>query len=390
MNYNPYAAPQAGMSAAPVGAPGAGAPQPWEVGEVFQKAIDIFKVHWVPLVLAIFIPAVIEAIPSGISNGVQAAMRGSDSDGAAAAGALIGMVFSVIAYAVAIFFQVGQIRMFLTAARGGTPQIAQLFSGGNRVLPLFATAFLVGLAVFVGFLALIIGAFIAALGLMFSTYYCVDAELGPVESLKASWKATDGQKGKLFLLMLAFIGLMIAGLLACCVGIIPAQALGYLVLGIVFLRISGRGSADASAASGMVPPPGYGPPGGGYGAPPPGGGYGGPPPGGGYGGPPPGGGYGPQGGGGGYGPQGGGGGYGPQGGGGGYGPQGGGGGYGPQGGGGGYGPQGGGGGYGPQGGGGGYGPQGGGGGYGPQGGGGGYGPQGGGGGYGPQGGGGGY
>jgi hypothetical protein len=191
------------------------------------------------------------------------------------------------------------------------------------------------LAIAIGFLLLIIPGIIVALGLSYATYFVADAGLGPIEALKASWAATNGSKGKLFLFGIVAFFIALAGVIACCIGIIPAVTLTMLAQAMIYVRLSGRGTTSGgfdpyAGGGGFAPQGGYGaPPQGGYGGPPAGGGYGGPPAGGGYGGPPAGGGYGgpPQGGGGYGGPPQGGGGYGPPGGGGGGygGPQGGGG-----------------------------------------------------------------
>ena len=54
MNYNPYAAPQASPPQSP-GAPRAGAPQPWEVGEVLSQAWNTFKANWAVLVFSFLV-----------------------------------------------------------------------------------------------------------------------------------------------------------------------------------------------------------------------------------------------------------------------------------------------------------------------------------------------
>ncbi|MEO7110708.1 MAG: hypothetical protein ABI183_09740 [Polyangiaceae bacterium] len=364
MNYNPYAAPQAGpppMMGAPPGGPPQGGAQPWDVGEILSSAFDGFKRTWGVLIGTIVIYAVIAMIPGLILGGLQGAGV-IDQDSAQIANGIVQLIGLIIG----AFFQTGLIRVFVTAARGGQPNIGDLFSGGGKMFHILATQILMGLAILLGFILLIVPGIILALGLAYSNYFVADANLGPIDAMKASWAATNGSKGKLFLFGFVAIFIMIGGIIACCIGVLPAAALLALAQAMIYVRISGRGTTsggfDPNAGGGGFAPQGGPGMGGGYGGPPAGGGYGGPPQGGGYGGPPQGGGgYGPPGGGGGGGyggpPQGGGGGgYGgpPQGGGGmppGGGAPGGGGGYGgPPG----YGPPGGGGGA-PPGGGGGYG-----------------------------------
>jgi hypothetical protein len=179
---------------------------------------------------------------------------------------------------------------------------------------------MVGIVVVIGFVLLIVPGVIAMLGLYLTQFYVVEANMGPIEAMKASWESTKGQKGDIFVLILLSFFVILGGILAFCVGIFVAIPVIWVAMAIAYLRISGRG-APAMAGGGFGPPPGappgygggFGAPPGGFGGPPQGGGFGGPPQGGGFGGPPQGGGFGgpPQGGG--YPPQGGG--YPPQGGG---------------------------------------------------------------------------
>jgi uncharacterized membrane protein len=338
-NYNPYAAPQAvpPMPAGPA-YPGASGPQPWELGEVLGHAWNMFKPSWATLVFSMLLGSFITAIP-GQLPGILVQTGAMDAGDIAYT--IIALVCMIVNLLLNAFFQVGFIKIWLSAARGQAPQFADLFAGGSRFFPLLGTMILSGLAIFFGFLLLIVPGVILGLGLSLASYYCVDQRMGPIDAMKASWAATTGQKGKIFLFGLVSVLLIICGYIACICGAFVAIPVVMVGMATIYLRLSGMMGGPTmyggGGPAGYPPPAGYGappaggfgaPPGGGYG-PPGGGGYGGPPGGGGYGGPPGGGGYGgPPGGGppggGGYGGPPGGGGYGgpPPGGGGGYGPQG--------------------------------------------------------------------
>jgi hypothetical protein len=349
MNYNPYAAPQAPGPQQPM--PGqAGMPQPWELNEVLTQAWNAVKANWAVLIFAFLIATVAAAGPGQVPRGLTASGALEQNSigffGLSGGSTLFGIV-------VGAFFRVGLVRINLAAARGQTPNFADLFSGGALFLRMVGLQLLLTVAYMVGCAAFVVGMVFVALAFCLADYYAVDADLGVIDAMKASYEATKGQWGSLFVFFLVIFGISLVGMLACCVGVLVAGAVGSVGMAIIYTRLSGRGGAAPPPQQFMAPPQGGYPPGGGY--PPQGGGGGGyPPPGGGGYGPPPGGGGGyggPQGGGGYGGPQGGGGYGGPQGGGGYGGPQGGGGYGGPQGGGGYGGPQGGGGQGGPQGGG---------------------------------------
>jgi hypothetical protein len=347
VNYNPYAPPQVAVQQSAPMLAGTGQPQPWEIGEVLSAAFEAFKANWVVLVLApivfglfvlpVFVPIIV-LVATGtieINSGEYFATYGATV---------------TVAIFVESFFLVGLYRIGLAAARGEKVEFGTLFSGASRFLPLFATFFLTMIVVYLGFALLIVPGVILGLGLFLSTLYVIDQNMGPIDAMKASWAATQGQKGHIFLFGLVALAMYFGGYIACGIGLLAVIPILLVAHSILYLRISGRGGPPAYAMQGGYgganPSAGYGPPpggfasgAGGYGAPPggyggPQGGSGGPQGGGGYGGPQGGGGYGgPQGGGGYGGPQGGGGYGGPQGGGGYGGPQGGGGYGGPQGGG---------------------------------------------------------
>ncbi len=307
--YNPYAAPQAAPLVPTGPMPGGGSgPQPWEIGEVLGHAWNVFKPNWATLVFSQLLAGILGSIPNYIPTLLVAVHQLEENT------TEYWIVYGVCLVAglllVNTFFQVGLTRICLAAARQQSPQFGDLFNGLGRYLPLLAASTLTFLVAFVGYLFFVVPGVILLLGLSLTSYYVVDQNMGPIEAMKASWAATTGHKGNLFLFGLLGGLMFIGGCAACYFGIFVAMAVMMVASSTIYLRLSGMWGAGTSVAYG---PPGYGPPAGGGGYEPPGGGGFGPPPGGGGFGPPPGGGgYGPPpGGGGGFGPPPGGGGYGP-------------------------------------------------------------------------------
>lgn len=274
--------------------PQRGAPQPWDVGDVVRAGWEIYKTHWAPLTFGIFLTTMIGSIPGQVpSIFVQsgAVQQGSTEYW------LIYAPFALVGQIIAEYFGTCMTRASLRAARENNVTFGDFFSAGGSFFSFLGMSIVRGLACVLGLLLFIIPGVILSLGFMNAGFYVVDQKMGPVESLKASWESTDGQKGSLFVYTLAELGITILGMLACCFGIFVAIPVCLLARAIIYMRMSGMGPA----AGGPPPPMGgmVGVPGGGYGSPgfggPPGYGGGppgyGPPPGGGYGGPP---GYGPR------------------------------------------------------------------------------------------------
>jgi hypothetical protein len=197
------------------------------------------------------------------------------------------------------FFEVGLLRIYVSAARGETPSFGLVFSGGSRYLAMLGLKFLLQLPTFlVGVLgvgaialrqpALIVGSSLLnwvvaitilvfyGLGVVFAWFFVVDGESGPIQAIKEAWSACAGQRGTVFLF--AFVTALIAGagLIACCVGTVITVPFAYVAFAVLYTRLTGRGPGAAPPPPplypmgyGGPPPPGFGPP--------PGGGYGGPP-----------------------------------------------------------------------------------------------------------------
>jgi hypothetical protein len=285
MHYPPP--PPPGYQPPSFGAAPQGAPQSWEVSEVISTAFEAFKLSWGPLVAGVFISGFVQQVPwiliqvglgmMGISRDPEIGMHASASPVLVVLGVGISLFGLLVALGVSGFLTVGLNRMYCAAARNEPVSVGVLFGGLDRLLPMLAVQLLVGLAVGVGFLFFVVPGIILALGLIFAPFYVADAGLGPVEAIKASWAATTGERGKVFLFGFAACGVALLGLLACCLGVYAAVPVIGIATATIYTRISGRTGSNGGMGAPPFPGPGFG----GYGAP-PGGGYG-PPPGGGYG-----------------------------------------------------------------------------------------------------------
>lgn len=296
----PYAPPKAPYEPPPPPGPGPGGPPlSIEPTDVLSGAWNVFTRQWTPLCVGILIMGAILAVPilvvyiGGMAMAVAAtetASRGGDPDaGIAIALGFVGVVGAVmmLVFLLSPIFTARYLRMVMTAVRGGTPAIGDLFKGEMRYGSMLALVVLHALVVGLGYMLLIVPGVILAIGLQFSAFFVVDRGMGAVEAMKASWELTKGRKGQVFVVVL-LMGLVAAG-----AGMIPfvGHFIGYSImflgLAIAYMRLTGEAAPVLPAPA--IPYPPYGPPPP-YGAPPPP--YGAPP----YGGAPPqgpyGGGYG--------------------------------------------------------------------------------------------------
>jgi hypothetical protein len=250
VNYNPYAAPQAPLAVPPTGSP-YGQPLAWSTGEAISLAWATFKVHGGVLVLSYllstFVTGLVGQIPVflGVLAGTMTGPAGPRI-GIQAVGMLLGQIS-------AAYFQGGLTRIWLAVARGETPAFGTLFTGADRFLPILLLNFLMMATLVLGFALLLVPGVILYLGLFAAQFYVIDAGMGPADAMKASWAATRGFKGEIFLLMLGGAGLGVVGLLMCCVGTLVTFPVYFLATAIVFTRLSGRVSVAGPPGGGPAP-----------------------------------------------------------------------------------------------------------------------------------------
>jgi hypothetical protein len=238
VNYNPYAAPQTPLAGPPTGSP-YGQPLAWNTGEVISQAWAAFKIHGGVVVLSYLLSTVVTGALGQIPALVLV-LGGVPATGNSAPRIVLQVVGMLIGQVSAAYFQGGLTRIWLAVARGETPVFATLFSGADRFLPILLLNFLMMPILALGLVFLIVPGIVLYLGLFASQFYVIDAGMNPIEAMKASWAATRGQKGEIFLLMLGGVGLCLVGLLMCCVGMLVTFPVYFLSTAIVFTRISGR------------------------------------------------------------------------------------------------------------------------------------------------------
>ena len=239
MNYDPYAppgAPPPNFSNAHGPGGFGGPPQPWDIGEVLNLAWERTKANLGALVVTTLIYFIIASIPNGILQGLVSAgvVREQSIEYV-----LISLPISLMSMVLGAYLESGLIRIWLSAARGGAVKLEDLFSG-QGFLPLLGANLLMGLAIGVGFVFCIIPGIFLALAFWMTPFYVIDAGMGPIRAMEASWQATTGQKGSLVLLGIVSFLIVVAGVVACCVGSLVTSPLLGIAWTIVYLRLSGQ------------------------------------------------------------------------------------------------------------------------------------------------------
>jgi len=222
-----------------------GVPTRIEAGEVLNRSWAIFKNEMGMCIALVLLPGflnVFAQIPSHVISFLQQSkVIGDDYQ---IVGAVAQVAFGLLASAFSYFMSIGQTIALLKIARGQQAEISDLFTGGRFFWRAVGAGILFGLMNLAGFLCCIVGMFVVIL--MFGPYIfaLVDRDVGPVESLSVAYRITTSNLFALFVLWLAFTGLMILGLLTCGLGWIILAPYVMFTQAVAYLEMSGLPTAQ--------------------------------------------------------------------------------------------------------------------------------------------------
>jgi uncharacterized membrane protein len=120
---------------------------------------------------------------------------------------------------IALFLSIGLARIGLNLVSGKPVTIGMLFSGAGKLLPVIASSLIYFTAVTIGLFLLVIPGIYIALRYGQYLFAIVDRDMGIIESFRYSSSLTTNNRTSLFTLMLLYVAVSIAGILAFCVGI---------------------------------------------------------------------------------------------------------------------------------------------------------------------------
>ena len=133
-----------------------------------------------------------------------------------------------ISQIIGLFLSIGLTRIGLNLVSGKPVTIGMLFSGAGKLLPVIASSLIYFTAVTIGLLLLVIPGIYIALRYGQFLFAIVDRDMGIIESFRYSSSLTTNNRTSLFTLMLLYVAVSIAGILAFCVGI-------FFVIPVIFL-----------------------------------------------------------------------------------------------------------------------------------------------------------
>lgn len=155
----------------------------------------------------------------------------------------IALVVGVIMFVIGTVIRGGANIYWLRLVRGQAAELGHTFAVKRFFAPLLIATLLSAIAVMLGSILCIIPGIIAALGFFFVQQVVVDKNIGYMEALKYSWEITDGHKLDLLIFWILAALLNIAGILACCVGVVVTNAVVMGATTILYTRLTPAGNA---------------------------------------------------------------------------------------------------------------------------------------------------
>lgn len=179
----------------------------------------------------------------------------------------------VILQLVINFLLLGISRVMLKVVRGERAEIVDVFSGGAYLVRAFLGMILINLLwlviVLIGLvpggvllavagpgpipiIAFVVGGIVAfaaiiwiTLNVIFFMFCLVDRNVGIIEAFRLARQTTSGNMAQLMVLVFVWIGLVLVGVLACCVGVIFTMPLVMLTQAVAYLAMSHQPIAEA-------------------------------------------------------------------------------------------------------------------------------------------------
>jgi uncharacterized membrane protein len=227
VSYQPYQPP----ASVPEELPAAGSSARLDVRRVFRESLATFRAHAVGLTFAFLL---LEVVGFVLGFGVTSALVAALGEQRAT------YVSYLTCFAVTTFLGIGNTRMLLDVARGKPLRIRTMFSGIDAFFFTLVASLLQTIAVVAGFLALVVPGVILSLAFSFTTILIADRGTDPLVAIRESMRLTRRRKFSLFALGLLCCLVLLGGLLALLVGILPALAFTQLPLIHAYLQATGE------------------------------------------------------------------------------------------------------------------------------------------------------
>jgi uncharacterized membrane protein len=193
------------------------------------------------------------AIDVAINSAFSGLDRAIDATGIDKSG-LLSLVVSVMSLLVTILLNAGLTRMAIHHVRTGKPDLGQMFLPSNFSWQLIGACLITYILIIVGCLLLVIPGLLALGLFVFVMPLIVDRRLGVFDAIGTSYKTLLPHLGASVFFNIRLFIVLLAGLLACCIGIIVAIPIVAVAMAILYCDFFPQGQVPAGPAAPFGPP----------------------------------------------------------------------------------------------------------------------------------------
>ena len=201
--------------------------------EAFGFGWDRTKKFWATMILIGVITMLVSFV-FGAVGGYLGEMRG--------VGEFISFFIILASYVISFWLSYNSVKMILRMTDGHKVDIKELFYFGdksaNKIWNYFLANIAYVLVILVGLVLLIIPGIYFAFKYMFVPYLVLDKDMGIQDAFKKSADMTDGKIWKLIGVSFLSFGIIVVGLIALLVGVIPAIILITFASAFIYRKIA--------------------------------------------------------------------------------------------------------------------------------------------------------
>jgi uncharacterized membrane protein len=223
----------------------------WSPMEAMTFAWNALMKNFVGVSLPIAVAMVVAILPGqiiGFSYGLTASLVAEyvEPSFIGVLGYLVQATTALLGLFINSYIMGGVLSFALKVARGQPAAFGDVFSGGKYFGKMLVGSVGLYVAIAIGLVLCIVPGYIVALGLSMYGFLIVDQGLPGIDALKKSWQLTNGHKVNIFVFGLLGLLVVIAGALACGIGMLLVSY-PMLIIGAAYIYERIKGSAAPPA-----------------------------------------------------------------------------------------------------------------------------------------------
>lgn len=154
-----------------------------------------------------------------------------------------GVLVQIVGTIVTLLISAGIVRASLGVTRGESFDIGKVFSA-DKFVPIVLAAVATSILTAIGLILLILPGLVVIFFTQYVNYFIIDQDQGPIDAIKSSFSFVANNLGPTLLYFLLSIAVLIAGALACLVGLFVAFPVVFLGQAYTYRKLNGQPVSD--------------------------------------------------------------------------------------------------------------------------------------------------